>query len=90
MKRIKELPLELAEKLELPGEIIPGAGSLTVIGGRRALVEGCRGLLEYSQERVVLSLKRGRIIIGGAGLTIRVMNAAALIVSGRIENVEWE
>ena len=90
MKRIKELPLELAEKMELPGEIMPGTGSLTLTGGRRALVEGHRGLLEYSEERVVLALKRGRISITGAGLAIRAMNAGELVISGRIETVEWE
>lgn len=90
MKRIKELPLDLAERMELPGEIMPGAGSLSVIGGRRALVEGYRGLLEYSPERVVLVLERGKISIGGSGLVIRAMNAGALVISGRIENVEWE
>ena len=89
MKRIKELPLDLAEKMELPGEIIPGAGSLSIIAGRRALVEGYRGLLEYSPERVVLALERGKITIGGSGLVIRTMNAGALVISGRIENVEW-
>jgi len=89
LKRIKELPFELAEKMELPGEIIPGAGSLSIIGGRRALVEGYRGLLEYSTERLVLALERGKIIISGAGLVIRTMNAGALVISGRIENVEW-
>lgn len=89
MKRIKELPLELAEKLELPGEIMPGTGSLTITGGRRALIEGCRGLLEYSKERLVLALQRGKISINGADLCIRAMNAGTLVISGRIETVEW-
>jgi len=90
LKRIKELPLELAEKIELPGEIIPGTGSISVIAGRRALVEGYRALLEYSAERVVLALERGKIIIGGAALSIRAMNAGAIVISGRIETMEWE
>lgn len=89
MKAIKELPLDLAEKLELPTEILPGTPSLTLTGGRSALVEGHRGLLEYSEERVVLALKRGKISISGAGLRLRAMNAGELVVSGRIDTVEW-
>ncbi len=90
MKRIKSLPLELAEKMELPGEILPGTASVRVIGGRKALVEGHRGILEYSSERIVLALRKGRISINGSGLSIEAMNGGELLAAGRIESVEWQ
>lgn len=89
MKRIKELPLELAEKMALPAEVLPGTGTVTVSGGRQACVEGHRGILEYSEQRVVLAMKRGRLSISGAALRLRAMNGGELVISGRIENVEW-
>lgn len=89
MKTIKELPLDLAEKLELPMEILPGAGRISITGGRQAYVEDHRGIVEYSEDRVVLALKRGKIIINGAGMRLSAMNGSELIVSGRIESVEW-
>ncbi len=90
MKRIKSLSQELAEKLELPGDIIPGTASVRIIGGRQTLVEGHRGILEYSQERIVLALKKGRISINGSGLSLEAMNGGELLVAGRIESVEWQ
>jgi len=89
LKKLNQIPGELAEKLELPGEIIPGMGSVNIVGGRRALVEGYRGILEYSDERVVLSLKRGKLSLNGAGLRLEAMKAGELLVSGRIQTVEW-
>lgn len=89
LKKIRELPFELAEKLELPGEVLPGAGSICITGGRNALVEGHRGILEYSEDRIVLALRRGKITLSGAGMQLRAMNGGELLVSGRIQNVEW-
>ena len=51
MKAVRELPAELAERLELPEDLLPGSGRLTLSGGRQALVEGHRGILEYTPER---------------------------------------
>ena len=90
MKKIGELPRELAEKLELPGELLPHTGSVQIIGGRQALVEGQRGILEYSEERVVLALKRGKIILSGSGLRLRAMMSGEMLISGKIQTVEWE
>ena len=55
---VRDFPADLAERLELPGELLPGTGRLTLSGGRRALVEGQRGILEYTAERIVVSFGR--------------------------------
>lgn len=90
VKSIKELPQELTERLELPEEALLGAAKLTVTGGRRAVVENHRGVLEYGEERIVVSVGRGRLSISGAGLSIEAMNRRELLVKGRIQTVEWE
>ena len=54
VKSIRELPQELTERLELPEEALLAAAKLTVTGGKRALVENHRGVLEYGQERIVV------------------------------------
>ena len=59
MRKIKELPLDLAESFDLPMNVMPGIGTVTIIGARQARVEGHRGILEYSQERIVVLLKKG-------------------------------
>ena len=89
LKRIKDLPLDLSEKLKLPGEVLPGTGSISVVGGRMAHVEGHRGIIEYSEERIVLALKRGKLTLSGSGMSLRAMNGAELLVCGRIQSVEW-
>ena len=55
MNKLRELPAELCDRLELPAEIVPGVGSVTVSGGRRALIEGHRGILAFSEDLVAVS-----------------------------------
>lgn len=90
MKRFRELSGELAERLDLPEDALLGAAKLTWIGGRQALIENHRGLLEYSADRVTVNIGRGRLILQGRGLTVKAMNQRELWICGRISSVEWE
>ena len=85
-----QLPADLAERLELPAEILPGSGCLTLSGGRRALVEGHRGILEYTGQRITVSFGRQKLSLSGDSLQLRAMNAGELLVVGRIRTAEWE
>lgn len=89
MNKLRGLPAELCDRLELPDEIVPGTGSVTVSGGRRALIEGHRGVLAYSEEELVVSFGRQRLTLGGRELRIEAMNAAELLVVGKIQTAEW-
>ena len=89
MKKRSALPVELCDRLELPPETA-GAAKLTVTDGRLALVENHRGLLEYGEERMIVSCIKGKIIIYGSELRLVGMNADELAIAGSIKSVEWE
>ena len=59
MKKLRELPYELADKLELPEDVLLGSAKLTVTGGRSAVIENHRGVLEYTAERIVVAAPEG-------------------------------
>ena len=61
MKKLRELPYELADKLELPEDVLLGSAKLTVTGGRSAVIENHRGVLEYTAERIVVAVPRGKV-----------------------------
>ena len=90
MKAGRELPAALAERLTLPEEIMPGVGRLTLCGGRQALIEGQRGLLEYTPDRIVVSFGREKLCLTGSSLHLQAMNAGELVVTGCIRAAEWE
>ena len=90
MKKSKDFKRELADKLDMPEDILYNAPKLSLTDGRRTLIENHRGVLEYGKERVVVNLGRGRIIISGSELRLKAMNRTELLVRGRIRSVEWE
>ncbi len=90
MKKLRQLPAELCDRLDLPGGILPGTGSVTFSGAGRALIEGHRGILAYSEELVSVSFGRGRLSIFGSGLRLEAMNGGELLITGRIRTAEWE
>lgn len=83
----RRLPEKLAGELELPPSL---AGSVTVSGGRSALIEGHRGLLSYTEDQLVVSFGRQRLCLRGAELRLQAMNRDALLVTGRLSGAEWE
>lgn len=89
-KKSSLLPHDLWERQGIPPELRVNAAKISVSAGCRALVENHRGVLEYSGERIVISAGRGRISVMGASLLIEAMNSNELLISGRIQSVEWE
>ena len=53
------------ESLRLPRDVMLGASILTLIGDTELLVENYRGILEYTQECILLQGKHTRIRIEG-------------------------
>ena len=90
MKKFDELPGELADRLDMPEDVLLKAAKLTVTAGRRVLVENHRGVLDYSAEHILVNLGRGKLSISGANLKLKAMNRNELLISGRIQTVEWE
>lgn len=90
MKRIAELPEEIADRLDLPAESMAGVPKLTVTGRRRVLIENHRGLLEYSRDCIEVDGGRVRLRIRGTNLQLVAMDRSDLLISGIILSAEFE
>ena len=80
----------LAGWLDLPQDGISGAPRITVSGGAQVRIEGHRGLLEYSGERIAAAGAGCRVIVKGDGLTLAAMDAQTMAITGKIWAVEIE
>lgn len=56
---------------------------------REAVIFGCRGILEYSPERIRLITSRATIKISGRELVMTGMDKAAVTVAGVISSIEF-
>lgn len=70
--------------LDLPPELAPRVPRLTLEGDSSLLVENYGGVARYDEERVVLRTALGPLTIRGRELRITRMNAARIVLSGRL------
>ena len=60
-----------------------------LLQNRQAIVEGCKGVLEYSDSCIRLSADRVILRFGGSGLQLRTFNSNSAIVEGNITSLEY-
>ena len=71
---------------DIPGEV--GSGfSLNMRGDREIYVSGCRRILEYSRERIVLSIKEFCLIVCGENLICSSYFERSVGIEGRIDSL---
>jgi len=85
----RDLPMEAAEKFDLPADAVAGLPKLTITGKARVVIENHKGLLEYGESMIEVNGGRVRIRVNGAGLELRAMNKDDLVITGQIVSVEF-
>jgi sporulation protein YqfC len=60
-----------------------------ISSGKNMTVEGCRGIIEYSDSKIRLSLGRQALTVVGSDLYIENMFASVLVINGKILTVEF-
>lgn len=80
----------LADLLELPREIVLNLPRLTVIGNLQCYLENHRGVIEYSAEKIRLSVNGGEVMISGSDLVIRYLGSEEIAIDGTIGMVRYE
>lgn len=80
---------KLLESLQLPRDVCLGALRVTLTGSTEAWVENYRGLLEYSEQVILLQGKNCQVCFEGVGLTIDYYTNEDMKISGCIQNVRY-
>lgn len=76
--------------LGFPPTVSVSAPDIHIEGNREISVEGCRGILEYENERITLRLKHRRLIVNGEKLTMRSFFGSHIRIIGVISSVCFE
>ncbi|WDH97620.1 sporulation protein YqfC [Paenibacillus urinalis] len=78
-----------SEVLDLPQDVLFDTPRLTLIGSNQLYIENHRGVVHFSEERLVLDLSSGRLEISGNNLLIRTILPEEVAVEGRITNIQY-
>lgn len=84
-----KLKSEVVDSLKLPKDIILGAVILNVTGQGEAFVENYRGIIEYTDESIVLQTKTCMVSITGKSLSIDYYTNDEMKITGHIMNIQY-
>ena len=91
--RLPRTPVRLLERaeetFELPAGALTQAAHLELSGNHRAVVEGCRGILEYEEGVIRLNTGSGVIRFTGTDLSMSCMTEVSAVVVGSILSLEF-
>lgn len=80
----------VTDRLMLPKDILNGAMILTGIGQEELWIENYKGILEYTQESIVIQGKRNRVTIIGHHLSIDYYSNEDMKIIGCINTIRYE
>ena len=79
----------VAERFDLPADIVAGLPRLEMVGGRQLYLEHHTGILAYTQELIDANTPAGVLRVRGDGLTLLALTGEELRIGGQIDAVEW-
>ncbi len=81
---------KIAGALQLPAAVVAGTSHMQLCGNREAVLEGCSGIVEYTQE--IVRVKTGKFItkFSGRELEIKCLQSDSLVVQGFILAIEFQ
>lgn len=62
---------------------------LELFGNREIIIEGCMGVLEYSDTYLKLRLPKGALTVCGSGFDIVTFEGTAITVKGNMSSLEF-
>ena len=87
MGKGEHLLRQLADRMELTGEPLPGQPVAELWSNRRVLIENHRGIVAYSGDRIAVKVKFGLLEVTGEELELTRMTGETLIISGKIQGI---
>lgn len=89
-KSKKSFREKLADTVEVSKEITLNVAKITIIGSNEASIENYGGILEYSENAVLVNSKPCPVKITGSLLEIAVMTKELLYIKGRIKKISFK
>lgn len=87
ISKVKE---NLAEKLDIPKDIILQYPKITVIGNNELTIENHKGIIVFKEDAIKVKSNIGTVNIRGVNLEILYISSATIVLSGKFKVIEYE
>ena len=83
-KKIKE---KFTDMMELPKELLMNVPRITILGNEDVFIENYKGIADYDKNVIRLA---NNIIIFGDNLNVEEITDQEIMITGKINNIEFE
>jgi len=80
----------MAEASSMPKDVVLGVPIVTIVGEFEINIENYRGIIEYTDVLIRIKVKNGQIKITGKRLQIEYYTNDDMMITGRIEKIEYQ
>lgn len=80
---------KFSEELGLPRTLVAGLNYMEMLGNREAVIDGCKGILDYSDDKIKLNLGDRTICFSGSGLCIKALSCEQAVITGIICTIDF-
>ncbi len=87
--KTKSLYYKLSAAAQIPPDLAEGAVLVTVVGQKEVCIENYKGIVEYTDTRLVLQTKNCRLEVLGQNLFITYYTGEEMKVTGHIEQISY-
>ena len=77
------------KEFSLPPSTKIGESKITINSNKEAIIEGCRNILEYEDDRIKLNLGNKTLLIFGNALSITSITINGVVIVGNISGLEF-
>lgn len=88
-KNKNNAPKKSLKDILMPDLTTVTGSNIELSGNTEAIVEGCKGVLEYDENTIRLNLGKSSVKFTGVDLCLKCMNAENVIIEGYITSVEF-
>ena len=88
-ERPQRMLARMAERFDLPADIVAGLCHVEMLGDRQLLLEGHSGSLSYGTEQIDVGAGARILRVRGQNLTLRSMTDSEVRIFGKIDAVEY-
>ena len=88
--RLRSAAGRLDDVLELPAGTLSGGAHIELHSNREAVVDGCKGLIDYSDSAVRLNIGCGTVTFSGRSLEIKTLSDSEAVIAGWITDISFK
>ena len=76
--------------LELPAGTLSGGAHIELNSNREAVIDGCKGIIDYGEEAVRLNIGNGSVTFLGRSLMLKNLTDKQAILVSHIQRIEFD